>query len=146
MSIASVSRPMDHTIYTNVNGFEDLKRQAREDQKSALRPVAQQFEALFLQEILKNARKVKFDDGWLEGGQSDIYHDMYDKQLAQDMATKGSVGLADIIVEQLTPSLPSLQGEALEAWLAEQEQRQQAFNRPTTQDALALRALKAGSD
>jgi flagellar protein FlgJ len=84
---------------------------------------------------------VKFDDGWLEGGQSDIYHDMYDKQFAQDMATKGSLGLADIIVEQLTPTLPSLQGEALEAWLAEQEQRQQAFSQPSTQDALALRPL-----
>jgi len=89
--------------YTDVNALSDLKRQAREDQRSALRPVAEQFEALFVQQVLKEARKVSFDDGWLDGDSGDFYKDWYDKQLSQDLSAKGTLGFADKIVEQLAP-------------------------------------------
>lgn len=89
--------------YTDVNALNDLKKQAREDQRAALRPVAEQFEALFVQQVLKEARKVSFDDGWLDGDSGDFYKDWYDKQLSQDLSSKGTLGFADKIVEQLTP-------------------------------------------
>ncbi|MBE0494049.1 MAG: rod-binding protein [Thiomicrospira sp.] len=139
------ARPQDHTIYTNVGALNDLKRQAREDQQSVLRPIAQQFEAMFLEQILKNSRSVKLDDGWLDGSQADSYLDMYDKQLAQDMSAKGSLGFADQIVEQLSASLPKLDDEQQQKWLEQQQKRFDSL--PTkaassTQDALALRNLE----
>lgn len=139
MSLGAVSRPQDHTIYTNLQALDDLKRQAREDQRSVLQPVAEQFEALFVEQILKNARQVKFDDGWLDGSHMDTYYDMYDKQLAQDITSKGSLGLADIIVEQLSADLPILEGEEKEAWLAEQQRRYEEFIAPNTEQALGMR-------
>lgn len=113
--------PQDYTIYSNIQGLEDLKRQAREDERAALKPVAQQFEALFVEMILKQARQVKFDDGWLEGEHADFYLDMYDKQLAQDLSAKGTLGFADQIVKQLTPSIPSLNQQDTQAWLAQRQ-------------------------
>ncbi|UQB42698.1 rod-binding protein [Thiomicrospira microaerophila] len=135
-----VVRPQDHTIYTNLQGLNDLKRQAREDEASVLRPVAEQFEALFLEQILKNSRQVKFDEGWLDGNQADTYFDMYDKQLAQDLASKGSLGLADIIVEQLSSKYPTIKPEDYDQWRLEQQKR--STDKPLdTQQALLNRPL-----
>lgn len=92
----------------DLQGLDSLKTQAREDQKAALRPVAEQFEAIFLQQILKESRNVSFDDGWLDGEGGDVYKDLYDSQLAQNLSAKGSLGFADLIVEQLTPQLEQM--------------------------------------
>ena len=97
-----------HQNYADVSGFHQLKQQAREDQASALKPVAAQFEAIFVQQLLQEARKVSFDDGWLDGNQGDFYKDWSDKQLAQDIAAKGTLGFADNIVKQLTPNTQGL--------------------------------------
>ena len=142
MDLSSISKPQDYTIYTNLQGLEELKRQAREDQRAALKPVAQQFEALFLEQILKQSRQVKLDDGWLEGSHIDTYYDMYDKQLAQDLSAKGSLGFADQIVEQLTSDIPNLDEGKTEAWLAQQQQRIEQRLAPSTEQALKLRSLE----
>lgn len=142
MDMLTTTRPQDHTIYTNVQAFDELKRQARTDQQSALKPVAQQFEALFLEQILKQSRQVKLDDGWLDGSHTDTYLDMYDKQLAQDLSAKGSLGFADQIVKQLTRDIPSLDSEHTQAWLSQQEKRIEQRLTPTTQDTLQLRNLE----
>ncbi|HEY9017168.1 rod-binding protein [Thiomicrospira sp.] len=146
ISDLTTSRPQDHTIYTNLGALNDLKRQAREDQQSVLKPIAQQFEAMFLEQILKNSRSVKLDDGWLDGSQADSYYDMYDKQLAQDMSAKGSLGFADQIVEQLSASLPKLNDEEKQKWLQEQQKRFDSSmlskESSSTQDILALRNLE----
>lgn len=95
--------PQSYHNYADVNALNDLKKQARDDQRAALKPVAEQFEALFVQQVLKEARKVSFDDGWLDGDSGDFYKDWYDKQLSQDLSAKGTLGFADKIVEQLAP-------------------------------------------
>lgn len=93
--------------YMNLQGLNDLRQKAREDERAALRPVAEQFEALFLQQVLKESRKVSFDEGWLDGKDADFFKDWHDKQLSQDLSAKGSLGLADKIVEQLAPEIGS---------------------------------------
>lgn len=139
-------------IYGNGGSFNDLKQTAKHDQKAALRPVAEQFEAMFLSQILKEARKVKFDDGFMDGEQADFYKDWYDKQLSQTLAAKGSLGLADKIVEQLSPKLPSMTATQYKELLESREGKQasQSDDLPikskkpvqTTSDSLALRQLK----
>lgn len=99
--------------YMNLQGLNDLKAKAREDERAALRPVAEQFEALFLQQVLKESRKVSFDEGWLDGKDTDTFKDWHDKQLSQDLSAKGSLGFADKIVEQLAPKI-GLQAKTIE--------------------------------
>lgn len=141
----------NYQVVTDVGALHDLKNKAKEDPKAALRPVAEQFEALFVQQIFKEARKVSFDDGWLDGGQADFYKSWHDEQLSQSISAKGSLGLADNIVEQLAPkSLPMSQSE-LEDYMQKQQQKESAramqmqagqVNIPSTQDALAIHNLK----
>lgn len=119
-----------------------LKAKAQDDPKEALRPVAEQFEALFLQQIMKEARKVSFDDGWLDGGQGGFYKDWHDSQLAQSLSAKGSLGLADTIVEQLAPQIDKVYTpEEFYQMRKQQDAQKSQSAATTTQNALALRNL-----
>jgi len=130
-----------HHNYADLGALEDLKTKARADQESVLRPVAEQFEALFVQQILKEARKVSFDDNWLDGNQGDFYKDWYDKQLSLNLSAKGTLGFADKIVEQLSPSIPvTLESKKASDVKDQQAEKTTANNvQPSTEQALALR-------
>jgi len=123
--------------YANLQGLNDLRRTAQEDQRAALRPVAEQFEAIFLQQILKESRNVSFDEGWLDGDQGDFFKDWHDKQLSQDLSSKGSLGFADLIVDQLAPDLEKQVGSVEE--LMQRREQAAVQEGVSTQDALALR-------
>jgi len=87
-------------VYTDFQGLTALKAGAREQSPEALRAVAKQFEALFLQMMLKSMREASEGDPLFDGEHTVLYRDMYDKQLSLDMAEKG-IGLADVLVRQL---------------------------------------------
>ncbi len=73
----------------------------RRDSAAALEEVARQFEALFLQMILKGARDSGFGDPLFDDGQMDFYRDLHDQQLSVELARGGGMGIARILVEQL---------------------------------------------
>ncbi len=66
--------------------------------------VIQQFEALFLQQMLKSMRTASLADGLFQSDQSDFYRDMYDQQIASDLAKNELLGVAQIINRQLGKS------------------------------------------
>lgn len=139
--MATISKLENYQVYTDTQALNDLKIKAREDSESALRPVAEQFEAIFIEQILKESRKVKLDEGWLDGDKTDFYKDWHDKQFAQSISAKGGMGLADIIVEQLAPKHPVMSQEAYEAHRSKmKEGAQEKVMKPlTTQNNLDLR-------
>ena len=63
--------------------------------------VIQQFEALFLQQMLKSMRTASLAEGLFQSDQSEFYRDMYDQQIATDLANKELLGIAQIINRQL---------------------------------------------
>ena len=74
---------------------------SRNDQ---LQAAAEQFEALFLQQILKQMRKAS--DALSEGSSTrsrelDTMRDFYDGVLAEKLASQRNTGIADLLVEQL---------------------------------------------
>ncbi|MDD5176106.1 MAG: flagellar assembly peptidoglycan hydrolase FlgJ [Sterolibacterium sp.] len=86
----------------DVNGLTDLKRQVRENSPQALKAAAQQFEALFLQIVLKSMRDATPHEGIFDSDQSRMYESLLDQQLAQVLSAKGSgTGLAAMIEKQL---------------------------------------------
>ena len=63
--------------------------------------VLQQFEALFLQNMLKSMRTASLGEGLFQSDQTEFYRDMYDQQIASDLAAKGTLGISDLINRQL---------------------------------------------
>ncbi|MBW6391430.1 flagellar assembly peptidoglycan hydrolase FlgJ [Billgrantia antri] len=88
----------------DVQGLERLKHTARQDSAAGLRGAAQQFEALFLQMMLKSMRDTIPSGGLLDSQQGEFYQSMLDQQWAQTMAGRG-IGLADHLVAQLEGQL-----------------------------------------
>lgn len=81
-----------------------LKAQAASDPQQALKAAAQQFEAVFVDMLLKSMRATMPKGGLLESNQTQFYTSMLDSQVAQGMASRG-IGLADMMVKQLQTRL-----------------------------------------
>jgi flagellar protein FlgJ len=86
--------------------LEQLKRTARDDPRQAVKQAATQFEALFMQMVLKSMREATLRSGMLDSQEQDLYRGMLDQQIAQKIAASGT-GLADLIARQLSRTLPS---------------------------------------
>ena len=81
--------------------LQSLRTAARAHDDTALRKSAQQFEALFTQMMLKSMRDALPGDTTL-GEQGDFYQGMYDQQLSLSLSSGKGMGLADLLVQQLT--------------------------------------------
>ena len=91
----------------DINGLDALKRQVRDNSPQALKAAAQQFEALFLQVVLKSMRDATPKDGMFDSEQTQMYESLLDQQLAQVLSTKGGgTGLAAMIEKQLAQHNP----------------------------------------
>ncbi len=89
------------THVTSANDFAGLARlkslSAEQDPK-AIREAARQFEALFLQMMLKSMR----DAGSAFAEDRDrSYEEMFDQQIALDLAQRDSIGVADLLMRQI---------------------------------------------
>ncbi|TGE83365.1 flagellar assembly peptidoglycan hydrolase FlgJ [Pseudoalteromonas sp. KS88] len=85
-----------------------LKSDASSDtSKDALKQAAAQFESIFTQMLLKSMRKANdaFEDKNSPFNSSGVkfFEEMHDQQLSVELSSNGSLGLADLIVQQLSP-------------------------------------------
>lgn len=88
-------------VYTDFSSLSALRRDAKQDPEGALRAVAEQFEAIFMQMVLKSMRDASMGDSLFDSEQSDMYRDMFDNQISMSLAEKGGLGIADALVRQL---------------------------------------------
>ncbi|WP_409289148.1 flagellar assembly peptidoglycan hydrolase FlgJ [Pseudomonas sp. KCJK8927] len=123
-----VSSGADSGAYTDLNRLNSLKHGDR-DSDANVRKVAQEFESLFISEMLKASRKasdVLADDNPMNSETVKQYRDMYDQQLAVSMSREGGgIGLQDVLVRQLsknkaapanTSPFPRIDGHAPALW------------------------------
>lgn len=85
----------------DIQGLERLKHN---DSGEGLKGAAQQFEALFVQMMVKSMREAVPTSGLLQSQAGDMYQEMLDKQWSQSVAERG-LGLADQLVAQLEGSV-----------------------------------------
>lgn len=89
-------------VYTDVQGLAGLRRQAQQKSPEAIREAAKQFEAVFIQMMLKSMRAASASEGGImDNDQSRLYQDMFDQQIALTLAQQGKLGVADMMVKQL---------------------------------------------
>ncbi|MCK9387831.1 MAG: flagellar assembly peptidoglycan hydrolase FlgJ [Sulfuritalea sp.] len=94
----------------DVGSLTALKRQLKDGDPKALKAAAQQFEALFLQMVLKSMRDATPREGLFDSDQSRMYESLLDQQMAQVLGAKsGGTGLAAMIEKQLLRQNPEPQ-------------------------------------
>lgn len=91
-------------VYTDLKGLESLKRGAKAQDPQAIREAARQFESLFARMMLKSMRDANatFKDPLTSSDSEDFYQGMFDDQMALQMSRGKGLGLADMLVQQLT--------------------------------------------
>ena len=88
-------------LVMDANGLSALKNASKDQSPASIKAVASQFEAMFVNMMLKSMREASMQDGMLDNEQTKTFTGMLDQQLSQNIASKG-VGLADILTRQLS--------------------------------------------
>src|SRR5471030_572924 len=105
----------DSWSYSDLNRLNQLKV-GDKNSDANMRKVAQEFESLFLGEMLKSMRSATETlgkDNPLNTPAAKQYQEMYDQQLAVSMSRQGGgIGLADVLMRQMSKNKPLAPGEA----------------------------------
>ena len=105
MSINTKSQlEMSRSVH-DIGSLDTLRAAAKSGDKGALEEAAKQFEAIFVQMLLKSMRQsqeaLADEDSPFNSEQVKFYRNMHDQQLANDISTNGNIGLADVIIQQM---------------------------------------------
>ena len=121
------STDASQSLALDVQALGALRASAKQNSPQALRDSAKQFEALFLNMVLKSMRQTNFSEGGLTDSQDvKLYTSMLDQQLSQSLAQRG-MGLAEVMLRQLNT----------------QQAAKSAAQPPQLQSGAAARALPA---
>ena len=92
----------------NISGIIEAARATAENaslkplnRNADLREAAEQFEAIFLNEFIKQARKAKLAEDIFGSEAQDTYQDMMDRELSSQLAGRVNLGIAEALVRQL---------------------------------------------
>lgn len=93
----------------NINPNSKIKNEPVAEPKTqrefAARKAADEFEAIFISQMLKGMSIGVKTDGPFGGGQSEeIYRDLMNDELGKTMTSKGGVGLSDAIYREILKS------------------------------------------
>jgi len=103
LNIQSNALNTSASLAIDTQSLAQLKAQASQSPDKALKAAAQQFEAVFMNMMLKSMRDATSQDGLMDNDQSRMFTSMLDQQLSQTMSSRG-IGLADMMVKQLSHS------------------------------------------
>jgi flagellar protein FlgJ len=97
-----MNRVGGNDFFADFSALTDLKTRAQKDPDAALKDVAQEFEAIFIDMLFKNMRSAndEISSGLFDSNQFKQYQEMMDTQLAQSLAKSGGIGLADALIRQ----------------------------------------------
>ncbi|AUZ47464.1 flagellar assembly peptidoglycan hydrolase FlgJ [Pseudomonas orientalis] len=122
MRKSGLTSTADSGSYSDLNRLNQLKVGDDKNSDGNMRKVAQEFESLFLSEMLKSMRsatEVLGKDNPMNTPAAKQYQEMYDQQLAVSMSREGGgIGLADVLMRQMQKNKPvdaqaaTLQGPA----------------------------------
>ncbi len=105
MPKSGVSSASDSGAYTDLNRLNALKT-GDKNSDTNLKKVAQEFESLFVSQMLKSMRsanEVMAKDNPMNTAATRHYQDMYDQQLSVSLSKQGrGIGLQDVLMRQLS--------------------------------------------
>lgn len=104
------------SLYLQQHDLSSLRLAVKQNDAAAEQAVAEQFEGLFIQMMLKSMRQAAIVDPSQHNQYQDFYQQMYDQQLAQNLSSAGGIGLANSLLGQVlqntNPEAAERQGDA----------------------------------
>ena len=85
-------------------GLAQMRAGAVEGDEKVTKEVAQQFEAIFINMMLKSMREATDRSGLLDSETTKTYESMFDQQLSTELSANGTFGIAQALQNQLNQS------------------------------------------
>lgn len=92
---------MTNTIFNDIGYLGSLRAEAASAPNKAINEVASQFEALFIQQMMKSMRDAVPKSDLMNSDHLDTYQAMADQQMAVSLSQQGGIGIARMLVEQM---------------------------------------------
>ena len=92
---------MNNTIFNDIGYLGSLRAEAASAPNKAINEVASQFEALFVQQMMKSMRDAVPKSDLMNSDHLDTYQAMADQQMAVNLSQQGGIGIARMLVEQM---------------------------------------------
>ncbi len=136
-----INNPQDIGFIHDIASLDRLRQKAvagdEDSEKAALTAAARQFESIFTNMMLKSMRDANsgFKSEMFNSQNEDFYRQMLDEQMTSELSSSGSLGLADMIVAQLSAAeKPQAGGEDAfqEAMRRVERSREAATNKVET--------------
>jgi flagellar protein FlgJ len=100
--LPNISRSQESSRSTAARAEGSVRARRTIDKSSRLYKVSQEFEAIFIKQMLNVMRKSVNKTGLMDGGMAEeIFEDMLYDEYAQKMAENSGFGIADMIYRQL---------------------------------------------
>jgi flagellar protein FlgJ len=96
------------SLSADIHGIDALRATAAKDPKAAIKEAAKQFEALFMQQLMKSMREATMSSGMLDNEGTKLGTEMLDTQFATKM-TGLPGGLSEVIARQLERQMSGAQ-------------------------------------
>ena len=112
--MADLSTP----VYHDFQSLQAMKSKVEgAERASTTKEVAKQFEAFFIQQMLKSMRSANeaFKSGLVESNSIDTFEQMFDQQLSVSMAERGGLGFAETIAKAVDRMQPESAAPPLQA-------------------------------
>ena len=100
-SPTSTNNDLSGKFALDVKDMGSLRQSARAGSPEALKTAATQFEAMFVNMMVKSMRDATPQDGMMDSQQTKTFTTMLDQQTSQNIAKKG-IGLSDMLIRQLS--------------------------------------------
>ena len=107
---AARSGALDQRFSLDVQGVDALRHTVRSSPEEGLKQVSRQFEAMFMNMVLKSMREASPSSGLMDGQSEKVYRSMLDQQLSQNLSGRG-LGLAEAMLTQLKRASGSAETE-----------------------------------
>lgn len=127
--------------YLDFNGLTRLKGEAARDPSKAIRQTAEQFEAYFIQQMMKTMRESIEKSDLVEGGNMDMYQDLMDKEISLNVAKRGGMGLANMLERQMNMAQAMSTQDALKLQNPAVQTTPQALPLVPTREAMSLKPV-----
>lgn len=114
MIASPLSADQTSKLALDTNSLNGLRQNAKDGSPAALKEAATQFEAMFINMMMKSMRDATPQEGMLDNQQTKTFTTMLDQQTSQNLAKRG-VGLADVLVRQLNSQTMGQQALAIGA-------------------------------
>ena len=90
-------------ILSQIGANNKLDSNLESSKNKELRDVAEQFESIFINQMLKQARQSKLAEGIFNSEAQDTFNNMLDMEYSEILSKKNNFGIADALIKQFQP-------------------------------------------